>query len=90
MTPPLLAVSGLEIAYGGIRAVKGLDFAVGTGELVALIGANGAGKTTALKALAGLLRPVAGAVRYNAKDVTAEAPHRRARRPRPRRRPARG
>jgi branched-chain amino acid transport system ATP-binding protein len=77
MNAPLLAVSGLEVAYGGIRAVKGIDFAVGAGELVTLIGANGAGKTTTLKALAGLLRPVAGSVRYNTKDVTAEAPHRR-------------
>jgi branched-chain amino acid transport system ATP-binding protein len=77
MSQPLLAVSGLEVAYGGIRAVKGIDFEVGAGELVTLIGANGAGKTTTLKALAGLLRPVAGSVRYNTKEVTAEAPHRR-------------
>jgi branched-chain amino acid transport system ATP-binding protein len=77
MTPPLLAVSGLEVAYGGIRAVKGIDFEVGAGELVTLIGANGAGKTTTLKALAGLLQPAAGTVRYNTEDVTAVAPHRR-------------
>jgi branched-chain amino acid transport system ATP-binding protein len=75
VTAPLLAVTGLEVAYGGIRAVKGLDFEVGAGELVALIGANGAGKTTTLKALAGLLRPAAGYVRYNTNDVTAMAPH---------------
>ena len=77
MTAPLLAVSGLEVAYGGIRAVKGIDFEVGAGELVTLIGANGAGKTTTLKALAGLLQPAAGSVRYNTKDVTTLAPHRR-------------
>jgi branched-chain amino acid transport system ATP-binding protein len=48
----LLEVSGLKVSYGGINAVKGIDLKVAEGELVTLIGANGAGKTTALKALA--------------------------------------
>jgi branched-chain amino acid transport system ATP-binding protein len=51
---PLLEVKGLEVHYGGIRAVKGVDLDVGEGELVCLIGANGAGKTSALKAICGL------------------------------------
>ena len=51
----LLEARNLAVAYGGIRAVKGIDIAVEEGELVALIGANGAGKTTTLKALAGVL-----------------------------------
>lgn len=59
MTLPLLKVSGLKVAYGGIQAVKGVSFEVQPGELVSLIGANGAGKTTTLKAITGLL-PVAG------------------------------
>ena len=50
----LLEVQGLEVHYGGIRAVRGIDLAVAEGELVCLIGANGAGKTSALKAICGL------------------------------------
>jgi branched-chain amino acid transport system ATP-binding protein len=50
----LLEVKGLEVRYGGIRAVRGIDLAVDEGELVCLIGANGAGKTSALKAICGL------------------------------------
>ena len=67
----MLEVTGLEVAYGGIKAVKGVDLHVAEGELVTLIGANGAGKTTILKALAGLLRPAAGRILYNGIDITA-------------------
>ena len=67
----MLEVKGLEVAYGGIRAVKGIDLEVAEGELVTLIGANGAGKTTTLKALAGLIRPAAGRIHYNGRDITA-------------------
>ena len=66
----MLEVTGLEVAYGGIKAVKGIDLRVAAGELVTLIGANGAGKTTTLKALAGLLRPAAGRILYNGIDIT--------------------
>ncbi len=59
-----LRVSGLEVAYGRITAVKGIDLAVERGELVCLIGANGAGKSTTLKTVAGLLAPSAGEIRY--------------------------
>jgi branched-chain amino acid transport system ATP-binding protein len=71
----LLEVSGLRVAYGGITAVKGIDFTIAAGEKVTLIGANGAGKTTTLKALTGLVRPSAGCVRYNDVDITALASH---------------
>ncbi len=71
----MLEVRGLEVAYGGIRAVKGIDFDVGPGELVTLIGANGAGKTTTLKALAGLLRPAAGTIRYEGRDIGGTPAH---------------
>ena len=68
----MLTVRGLEIAYGGIRAVRGIDLTVASGEIVALIGANGAGKTTTLKALAGLLRPRSGHVTYEDVDITGK------------------
>ena len=67
----LLEVSALEVRYGGIRAVKGVDFAVGEGELVCLIGANGAGKTTTLKAICGMLPVHAGCVRYGGSDLAS-------------------
>src|SRR4051812_33794808 len=73
--PPLLEVSGLHVAYGGINAVKGIDFKIAAGEMGTLIGANGAGKTTTLKAVTGLIRPAAGRVRYNGADITAMPPH---------------
>jgi branched-chain amino acid transport system ATP-binding protein len=73
---PLLSVDGLAVAYGGINAVKSVAFTVGAGEMVALIGANGAGKTSTLKALTGLIRPSAGRVRYNGVDITGMPSHR--------------
>ena len=60
----LLEVKSLEAGYGGIRAVKGIDLEVGEGELVCLIGANGAGKSTTLRAVCGLLAARAGSIRY--------------------------
>jgi len=71
MTPPamLLEVSGLEVRYGGIRAVRGIDLAVAEGELVCLIGANGAGKSSTLRAISGLLPAAVGAVRYAGRDL---------------------
>ncbi|MHB8492961.1 MAG: ABC transporter ATP-binding protein [Casimicrobiaceae bacterium] len=67
---PLLALERLALAYGGIQAVKGIDLAVGAGELVCLIGANGAGKTTTLKGICGLLHVSSGRIRYAGDDIT--------------------
>lgn len=66
MLDPVLKIAGLKVAYGGIKAVKGVDLEVAKGELVTLIGANGAGKTTTLKAITGTLPPckVEGAIEY--------------------------
>lgn len=65
----LLEVNELQVAYGGIQAVKKINFHVKTGELVALVGANGAGKTSTLKTLAGLLSPVSGSIHFNQKNI---------------------
>ena len=65
----LLAVRGLRISYGGINAVKGVDFDVARGELVSLIGCNGAGKSTTLKALVGLVPADAGSIRYSGSEI---------------------
>ncbi len=71
----VLSVKGLEVAYGGIRAVKGIDLEVRRGELVALIGANGSGKTTPLKAIARTLPLRAGEVRFEGKKINDTPPH---------------
>jgi branched-chain amino acid transport system ATP-binding protein len=68
----LLQVSGLQVAYGGIQAVKGVSFEVKAGELVSLIGANGAGKSTTLKAITGL-QPVAdGEIEYLGQSIKGQ------------------
>ncbi len=67
----MLEVSGLRVSYGGIQAVRGITFHVNEGEMVALIGANGAGKSSTLRALARLLDPVGGSVRYRGKELVA-------------------
>ncbi len=72
MAAPLLELTKLEVAYGGIHAVKGIDLEVGEGELVCLIGANGAGKTTTLKGICGLLPVKAGKIFYGGADITGK------------------
>jgi branched-chain amino acid transport system ATP-binding protein len=62
--PPLLAVSDLAIAFGGIRALAGIDFTVGARTLVSIIGPNGAGKTTLFNCICGLYRPDRGTIRF--------------------------
>ncbi|MDN4057434.1 ABC transporter ATP-binding protein [Massilia sp. YIM B02769] len=72
MSGSILKIEGLQVAYGGIKAVKGVDLEVGKGELVTLIGANGAGKTTTLKAITGTLptSKVEGRISYLGEPLT--------------------
>ncbi|AUH52031.1 ABC transporter ATP-binding protein [Chromobacterium sp. ATCC 53434] len=67
----ILEVKDLQVAYGGIKAVKGIDFHIDQGELVTLIGANGAGKTTTLKTLVGMVKKTGGSIVYDGKDVAS-------------------
>jgi branched-chain amino acid transport system ATP-binding protein len=66
----MLEVRDLHINYGSIRALSGVSLEVQPGELVALIGSNGAGKSTTLKTISGLLRPRQGAIRWQGQDIT--------------------
>ena len=77
---PLLAVSQLSVAYGGIQAVRDLSLEVAPGEMVCLIGANGAGKTTTLKAISGLIAPHSGSVHFDGQPLTRLPAHQVARR----------
>ncbi|MCA3000724.1 MAG: ABC transporter ATP-binding protein [Rhodocyclaceae bacterium] len=72
----LLSLNNVHVGYGGIKAVKGIQLHVDEGELVTLIGANGAGKTTALKAISGLLKPTSGDILYQGRSIVGVAPHR--------------
>jgi branched-chain amino acid transport system ATP-binding protein len=69
----VLQVEDLNVYYGAIHALQGISFHVDEGEIVTLIGANGAGKSTTLRTISGLLRPRAGAVRFKGSDITTTA-----------------
>ena len=71
----LLKVNDIHVYYGKIHAVKGVSFEVGQGEIVSLIGANGAGKSTALKTISGLLHPKKGSIEFMGKDITKLEPN---------------
>ncbi|MDE2441074.1 MAG: ABC transporter ATP-binding protein [Betaproteobacteria bacterium] len=71
----MLEVTGLHVAYGGIQAVRSITFHVSEGETVALIGANGAGKTSTVKALARVLDAVGGDVHFCGEKISRIAPH---------------
>lgn len=68
----LLELRGLHVAYGGIRAVRGIDLQVGQGELVCLIGANGAGKSTTLRAICGLVPTTGGEIVYQGRAINGQ------------------
>jgi branched-chain amino acid transport system ATP-binding protein len=79
MSAPLLSVEGLTAGYGAAQVLFGVDFEVGEGEAVALLGRNGMGKTTTVRAVMGLIRPWQGRVRVRGVDLTGARPHRIAR-----------
>lgn len=68
----MLSVQNLKVCYGEIEAVHGVDLTVGLREIVALVGANGAGKSTTLAAICGLMRPSSGRVTFAGDDITAQ------------------
>ncbi len=70
-----LKVQNLHIKYGNIVALKGISFEVNEGEIVSLIGANGAGKSTTLRAISGLLKPVSGEIIFDGKPIQGMKPH---------------
>ena len=72
----LLKVTDLEVSYGGIDALRGISFDVEEGEIVTLIGANGAGKSTTLRTICGLVRPSAGRIVYDGRDITSQSTQR--------------
>ena len=72
---PILKVTDLHVYYGSIHAVKGVSFEVNQGEIVTLIGANGAGKSTVLNTISGLLHQRSGTVEFDGNDLKGVAPH---------------
>ncbi|MBQ8575227.1 MAG: ABC transporter ATP-binding protein [Clostridia bacterium] len=71
----LLEIKDLEVNYGVIKAIKGVSFEVNEGEIIALIGANGAGKTTILHTITGLIPAKAGSIMFDGKELTKTPPH---------------
>ena len=71
----MLAIRDLSVHYGPIEALKGVSIDVAQGEIISIIGANGAGKTTLLHAISGLLRPSAGAIRFEGKEIGGAPTH---------------
>lgn len=73
---PLLSIKDLHVSYGSIKAVRGVSLEVEEGQIVTLIGANGAGKSTTLRAISGLVRPSSGSIVFDGKELSSVAPHR--------------
>ncbi len=70
MSEPILSIRDLKVNYGGIEAVKGISFDVEEGSIVTLIGANGAGKSSTLRTIAGLVKPASGKIMFRGDDIT--------------------
>ena len=74
MSEAILKINDLTVNYGGIEAVKGIRFDVTEGEIITLIGANGAGKSSTLRAIAGLVKPASGNIVFEGDDITGKDP----------------
>lgn len=74
MGEQLLQIENLKVRYGGIEAVRGISFNVNAGETVTLIGANGAGKSSTLRTISGLVKPAEGKIIFNGEDITGKDP----------------
>jgi branched-chain amino acid transport system ATP-binding protein len=75
MSNPILSVEDLRVSYGRVEAVRGVSFAVDQGSLVTLVGANGAGKSSVINAVSGILRPAGGRITFEGRDVTRTPAH---------------
>ena len=75
MSDPVLEVDRLSVSYGRVEAVRGVSFAVEQGSLVTLVGANGAGKSSVINAVSGMLRPAGGRITFEGRDVTRTPAH---------------
>ena len=74
MSDVILSIKDLKVKYGGIEAVKGISFDVREGEIVTLIGANGAGKSSTLRTISGLVKPAGGSISFKGEDITGMDP----------------
>ncbi len=75
MTDPILTISGIKVAYGPITAVEGVDLEVGRGEFVGVIGSNGAGKSSTMRAIAGVVAPASGSICFDGVEVAGRKSH---------------
>ncbi len=75
MSEIILKINDLKVNYGGIEAVKGISFDVPKGEIVTLIGANGAGKSSTLRSIAGLVKPRSGSIEFEGENITGKSPN---------------
>ena len=71
----ILSIKNLKLNYGPIAAIKGIDISVGEGQIVAILGANGAGKTSTLKVISGLLKPTEGEIFFEGKNIAGKPAH---------------
>jgi branched-chain amino acid transport system ATP-binding protein len=76
MSTPLLELRDLTVRYGGIQALHGISLSVPQGSIVTLIGANGAGKSTVLRTISGLVQPASGSIRFDGEEIAGQPAHR--------------